>query len=531
MTIIRYPVLLYTPYHNVNTSIAIIDSGFNPDYIIDIIGTNVSGDKIVPLFMMVDNLGNDKEVKHSYEIFTFTTPPFTRSTFALPPGLNSLNFHISSGAALIYFSDKTLGVPDIQDQNASSNNLGVYIRRDGGAPWEADQSVAGYQLNDLGVPTNDDDAANKIYVDQQAAFNQPSTGYFWTAFTAPLPPYKVGAVHIDRFNDRVFIGGATVNSGDFPESTPDWYEAYEMTRSSIYGFRTSWSTLAVLNQVGGIGILGAVRSSDSIINNFQLGIGVMAAAINDNTVQQQLTTSFYSVAWRKVGAGIGVNIGTCAGEFDIANEGNSVQNTPGTLYPATGFTIGLQINSGAAYAGSHTASAALVIANNRADFYAGIVIGQTSIAGIVVDGTGKPIAGGGDAMRLSTFMNLTWWTYPWGSPTFSITSVQLTPANIQSIVCSDIGIGIGGPANAGLAIQTLYPGGATAIPLGVTPANGANPLTLSAYSGGIADLRFSPGAGGGHISFGTYTNAPSAVVGYITITDYAGTLRKLAVIS
>jgi hypothetical protein len=35
----------------------------------------------------------------------------------------------------------------------------------------------------------------------------------------------------------------------------------------------------------------------------------------------------------------------------------------------------------------------------------------------------------------------------------------------------------------------------------------------------------------GNVGFGTYTNTPSTIVGYITIKDISGTPRKLAVVS
>ena len=35
----------------------------------------------------------------------------------------------------------------------------------------------------------------------------------------------------------------------------------------------------------------------------------------------------------------------------------------------------------------------------------------------------------------------------------------------------------------------------------------------------------------GNVGFGTYTNTPSTIVGYITIKDISGTPRKLAIVS
>lgn len=328
--------------------------------------------------------------------------------------------------------------------------------------------------------------------------NQPNDGRFWTAWnTVDFPPPPLLDAKVQRLN-RLLVGAARATSGDFPATNKDYYEQFEADHTSEFGFRTSWAELASGSTVGGIGVLGFSRTSDTAIDiPFQLGVGGWFGTINDNLDNPCLATGLYGVAFRMPGAGQGITgVGTVGGEVDICNLGNSVQVTPGNLYPTTGFTTAWQINSGAYVDEAVTASAAITIGNNKADFFAGVVIGANALAGINRDGNGRPISGGGSAFRLPAFSHMEWWTYPWTTASFLITSRQLTEANFQSIVVKDTGIEIGGAPSTGLALQTIYPGGATGAWIAVAPSYGVNAAAIYPSGQTNADLDIK-GAGTG----------------------------------
>lgn len=362
-------------------------------------------------------------------------------------------------------------------------------------------------------------------------FNQPSTGGFWNGWTAEglgPPPANLNG-RVQRMNDRLFVGAATVTSGDFPATTKDYYETLEAEHTHPYGFRTSWAQFASGSTVGGIGVLGFARTSDTAVDiPFQLGVGGWFASINDNLENPCLATGLYAVAFRMPGAGQGlVGVGTVGGEVDVCNLGSLVQLSPGNLYPPDGFTTGWQVNSGAFSDEANTASAAITIGNNKADWFTGICFGANALAGVNFTGP-LAVSGAGSAMRMNTFQQLEWWTNPYNTSCFTIVSRQLTEANFQSIVVSDVGMEFGGPAGAGLAFETHFPGGVTGARLMAVPANGVNPATLTVNGETNAHLRLRP-AGTGLISFGVHTAGALAPSGYINIVDDGGTVRRLLV--
>lgn len=417
--------------------------------------------------------------------------------------VEALNGAVGVGYSLYFYATGTstpkATYPTSADADAGTNANAnpVLSTADGRFPaiWLAS---GGYKLalkDALGSTLVTRDPADNDFLTQLAT----GTGAFWTAWnTGTYPaPSPLGS-HVQRLNDRLFVGAATVTTGDFPATTKDYYETFEAAHTSPFGFRTSWAQFASGATNGGIGVLGFARSSDSALDGLQLGMGGCFAGINDNTTHQQHVAGLYAVAFRLPGAGqTTTGTGTIGGEVDICNLGGSVQITPGNLYPTTGFTTAWQVNSGAAATGAATASAGITIGNNGANFNSGIIIGQNALAGLTYDGTGKATSGTASAMRLGAFQQIEWWTYPFAAASFTITSQQLTAANAQSIIAKDTGIEFGGPAAAGLALKTFYPGGVTGAYVGVTPASGANAPIISAEGATNSDIQIKGRGTGG----------------------------------
>lgn len=328
----------------------------------------------------------------------------------------------------------------------------------------------------------------------------PTGNCNWTTMTGGLIPNCSGG-RITKAYDRLFLGAASVNSGDFAwggpwgSTTKDYIDTYESTRSHVSGFRTSWATLASLSNTGGIGVLGAARTSDVAIPTFQLGMGVVGYGINDNTTSQQLATGGYFVGARLPGAG--TSVGTTGVEVDVVDEGSSPTVTPNNVWPA-GFSTALQLNSGGAAHNvgpvtPNSASAALTIGNNQADFWTGIVFGKNAIKGT----TGT--SGGGSAIRLGNYHQVEWWLNSSSSPYFKIVTQGATPANAQQIVVNDSGMTLGNTTTPGLSIvytgstQTSWPyvqGGQSGIPTVIGVDGTANEdLNITAKGTGILRLQ------------------------------------------
>ncbi|GLS44355.1 hypothetical protein [Methylobacterium brachythecii] len=365
---------------------------------------------------------------------------------------------------------------------------------------------------------------------QLAPVAQPASGAFFTTFNSAVgaqygipTPSKVGA-KVNRVNDRLLVGAATANSGDFPATTKDWYEQLEAGTTHPIGFRTSWAQTASISTNGGIGVLGAARTSDINLPTFQLAMGGLFATNNDNTTNQQLATAMYAVAFRQPGAGIGAYTGTVGAEIDIANLGNSVQLLPSNVDSPAGHTTALKLNSGAVVPGATTASAALTIGNNGAKFLTGIVMAQTAIAGLTYDGSGNVTGGGASAMRMSVFQTLEWFNTQAGSPSSVITSEILTPANGQSIRFRDAGTFIG-DATGNIPLLLIPYIGGTQTAAGVVQAGQASTPTAfaaSPLSGSNADVALRS-AGTGKLVLG---NASSD---YVTVTSAGASTNRVTI--
>ena len=95
-----------------------------------------------------------------------------------------------------------------------------------------------------------------------------STDKFWT---------NQGGI-LNRFNDRLFVGGNTnINDGndEAHNLSKDWLER-------MVPHSTSNAQIGALSQIGGIGSLGASRMSDAPPSSF--GLGVAGFCVNDQTV-------------------------------------------------------------------------------------------------------------------------------------------------------------------------------------------------------------------------------------------------------
>lgn len=196
--------------------------------------------------------------------------------------------------------------------------------------------------------------------------SQVATGKFWTSDGAA----------INRQNDRVLVGAATVNSGN-PNGvgTQDWME-------QLRAYSTSISQHTVISTIGQIAIAAGSRTSDSPTAGSMGCIGYEAIVNNNNATQVQYAWGSYLEARRQPNAGTTTGL-----EIDTVNLGTEVDLLPYGLQP-TGITPALWLASGAEVS-SNPSTAAMVVLNNGATFKHGIVMRSGALKG---DGSGPASA-------------------------------------------------------------------------------------------------------------------------------------------
>ena len=213
------------------------------------------------------------------------------------------------------------------------------------------------------------------------AISLTNTGHFFAS---------TGAV-IQRLNDRLFVGTATVNDGNSSPTTMDWTKT-----TYVSGGVGAWEYLEQNGQfnVGATGgeLAGVfvARASDGGGGGTQATIGVSSAVLNDNaTTGGADTWNFYGTTVRSATA---TGQSTLGVEIDTANLGSLVP-----IYPNNLFTNGLTANfwvsvggelanqAGAGYTFNSTSAAIAILANNGAgyanvNFEKGIVFGSTALS-------------------------------------------------------------------------------------------------------------------------------------------------------
>lgn len=237
---------------------------------------------------------------------------------------------------------------------------------------------------------------------------------------------------INRLADRVFVGDAVEGDGSIANVVKDWLETERQ-------YTTRNSQFATLSTIGQIAMIGGSRTSDSLDAGSMGCIGVAGYAINNNTTQVQTAYAGYFEARRKAGAGITHGI-----ELDIVNEGSVVTINP-YIGASVGATLGLWLASGGEVAGATTASLALGIIKNGAQFEKGIMFAADAILG--TDG----VTGTGVAMALAKGHMLQWYGAG-GAGTGYILNDVATAALSTNLRFNDEGAAISGNTSQKLAL-------------------------------------------------------------------------------
>lgn len=257
--------------------------------------------------------------------------------------------------------------------------------------------------------------------DAAMIMTQPSSGDFFSTD---------GAV-INRMNDRLFLGAATVADGGYPNiGTKDWL-------SSIpdLGWATSIAQFVALSGNGLMGIATGSRTSDPVPPVVGGGggcIGFAAWAIND-----LVSGSSAPLAWAGYfeARHYRHNNGACTA-IEVDGVGLNSATAPGNPYAvgqAAG-TYGLWVASGGGVTGAFDSNSGLSFINNNAKWMTGITFGAASITGS--DGT---VLGGfwGEAIA-AAYGHVYRWYQPNGTMGPFIGS-QATTLGKVGLIFTDVG--------------------------------------------------------------------------------------------
>lgn len=198
--------------------------------------------------------------------------------------------------------------------------------------------------------------------------------------------------NIQRFNDRVFIGGATANNGNQSAATTDWTGT---VYSGAFAYIENNGTLNVSSNGGHLGIVGATRTSDgpggTTSPTGNASIAVNSIVVNDNTSGTGVDGwNYYGTAVKGPGA---TGLSTVGMEQDVANLGSLVQLFPfGQGLFENGLTADMWLaacnelcgQTGKGYTFNLTSAGIVFISNNPAGyanvgFDKGILFGDGSV--------------------------------------------------------------------------------------------------------------------------------------------------------
>lgn len=275
----------------------------------------------------------------------------------------------------------------IQAANAPGCTLNINGTGDNAFITQDGSALAQKTLHAASSVTVTYDGTSWRYMSDPAVYTQASTNKHFVQDGAK----------VNRFNDRVFIGGATANDGVFPNTLQDWLSAYMTSASGtpfLAGPTVSTNTV-ILNNNDPADDCALTTGAQSL--NFTSAGACIAHSsfvLGNNATYAGGSWASYLEAHLINGAS-----GGCWGqEINVVNQ-TGVDS--GSVWPynfSAPQTIGLQISAGGAWSGTNNLSAALVIGDNGSSwgkglvFLSGSVTATSSISTAVALPTGYQIA-------------------------------------------------------------------------------------------------------------------------------------------
>jgi hypothetical protein len=410
-----------------------------------------------------------------------------------------------AGYGMVFTSPIPDGVSSVYVRGGISRLVGAPSDGTVTTPKLVDGSVTTVKLAD-GAVTGD-----KI---QQAA-----SGAFWTG----------NGAKVNRFNDRVFVGGATVNDGAFPNLQPDWLAQYQ---SYFYPGNTPPTVTTLMNVLGATSGTGAAEpflvgaQTQPATGAFGNAIAVQGYAIANNTsFGNDFSWAFYGEGHRAHAGS-----GNCYGmEICVVNRGDIKALTP--YFNADGATIGIQIDSGCGFRNDKmpdlaSASAAMVIIDNTGDathagtapFLNGIVFQ----AGSIQDSFGNH-----SAIVLPKDYRVLWYS-PDNNPSSYLTGSVNDHTKSTGIVFNDFGLQVQNASNQILAAVPPIANAVNYVQIDANITGGTVGISAQGSDANI-HVRVIP-KGTGSVQLGaTFTAGAVSQTGYVTMLDAGGTPRRFLI--
>jgi len=210
-------------------------------------------------------------------------------------------------------------------------------------------------------------AANAAISSSKINFNQPATNQFFS---------QNGAV-INRFNDRIFLGGATASDGSMGSGgSADWVsQFYEANGYATFLTPSMLSVETNNNPFSEQAIFGGAQSMYATAAN-SAAIGLYGLGVNNNTTYQSYAWGAYIEGQQIANTGGGA-VGI---EISTRNMVASQKLDPYNTVPSN-TTVGLQLSCGCGVAstGQFDGTAALIVTSNPMTWNSGIVFRSGSV--------------------------------------------------------------------------------------------------------------------------------------------------------
>lgn len=279
---------------------------------------------------------------------------------------------------------------------------------------------------------------------------------------------------INRMNDKLFVGTATLNDGNSNQLVGDWtFNEYSVAGVGAFAYLEHNGTLNVGSPNGQPAFIAATRSSDAG-GAGDAAIGISSVVVNDNAIGAGGDSwGFYGTTVRAAGA---TGQSTLGMELEVANLGATVPLFPNAMF-ANGLSADLWLGaggelpfqSGGSYTFGNNSAAIGIFANTN---------GSTPVYDKGIIFSSNALNSNGYAINFPINDKLAWWNSS-NQLTGAISAQATTVATGQQLILSPIGTVVQDMSGN---IQFIVGNGTTSAAdyLGVSAAAAGGSPTLSA---------------------------------------------------
>lgn len=202
------------------------------------------------------------------------------------------------------------------------------------SPTISSATLTGGTINNASIGAITPSGGSFTTLGTSGNITQPSTGQF----------YSQNNAIINRFNDRIFLGGYTFSDGAYPPVTNDWFSTYQDSIGYTNANPSATLNVSPANTTAS-GTVAAQFAAQSL-NSTSSGpstIPVEAFAVNNNATYGTDAWAYYGEAHKVTAASGGV--------YGMELDTHSIVNTGASTPYGQGSVVGLQLASGAGVQG------------------------------------------------------------------------------------------------------------------------------------------------------------------------------------